>query len=113
VLVEYQAPGLRVTHRFDPEEIGQLALEPARRERGPGQRRHLGVRTVEVNVELDAGIGWPRSEEIDNAHGRTVVMTRDQSETQSVREERAGHLDQVGGGHRPGHPVMAYRVEFH
>ena len=37
VLMEHQAPGLGVAERLDPEQVGQLALEPAGRKRQSGQ----------------------------------------------------------------------------
>ncbi len=87
VLVQDQAARLGVSHGDDAEEVGELALEAARRKRERRQGRHSGRCPIERHVELHAAVRWPGDEEIDGAQLSAVVVTRDQGETHAVGEQ--------------------------
>ena len=70
-----------------PNRSGELALEPAGRKREPAKVGTSGRCPVERHVELDAAVRRPGGEEVDDAHRRAVVVTRDQGEAHPVGEQ--------------------------
>lgn len=98
VEVPYQAAGQRVIQGNDAVQVVHFALEPACGEGQMGQAGHLGAGgSRRARVELDAGVGRPGDEEVDEAYGVCVVVGGDQGQAVAVAQQRLGPLGEFGG----------------
>jgi hypothetical protein len=87
--------------RMEPEEIVHLALEPARGERPPRQRRHGRSVAVEAHLELEATIRCPREEDVDGPERVAVVVGGDQAEPKAFVEQSGRLCLELLGADQP------------
>src|ERR1019366_3621790 len=87
VLVQDEAAPEGVPGGDDAEQVAELALEPAGREREMGEGGHCRARGIKPDLELGPPVRRPGAEHVDAPGGVLIVVGGDRGEPVALGEE--------------------------